>query len=198
MDIDGISPRMLDPGFYNMDKEYVVYRHISPSGKSYIGMTSNYTIRVRDKALSYKNCPVFYRAIKKYGWDSFRHEILCTGLSLTEAEAAERRFIQEYRTTEREHGYNICAGGDISKNDTPERREKISASLKQYNANNKGERTRINKASGEKRRGKPLSEEHKKALRKNHVGMTGRNHSEETKRLMSELAKERRKNGARS
>ena len=28
--------------------------------------------------------------------------------------------------------------------------------------------------------------------------MTGRHHSEETKRLMSELAKERRKNGARS
>lgn len=188
---------MLESGFYNMDKKYTIYRHISPSGKSYIGMTGNYSIRVRDKALSYKNCPVFYQAIKKYGWDAFQHEILCAGLPLDDAESAERRFIKEYRTTEREHGYNICAGGDISKNDTPERRLKISISLKQYNAANMDERARINKASAVKRRGKPLSEQHKKALCENHVGMTGQHHSEETKKLMSELAKERRRNGGR-
>lgn len=88
----------------------------------------------------------FTSAIKKYGWNSFSHEILLDGLSLTEASEKEIKLIAELRTNDREFGYNISTGGEISipteeskqkirecnlgKKNSKETRQKISAALK--------------------------------------------------------------------
>ena len=61
---------------------YTVYKHTSPSGKVYIGITKRKPEYRWNKGKGYrKDQLLFYRAIKKYGWDNFTHEILYTGLS---------------------------------------------------------------------------------------------------------------------
>lgn len=55
---------------------YIVYRHTSPSGKVYIGITSRQPEQRWLNGNGYKDSPKFYNAIKKYGWDNFNHEIL--------------------------------------------------------------------------------------------------------------------------
>lgn len=51
------------------DDEYIVYKHTSPSGKSYIGITHQKPhLRWRSKGQGYKHSTVFYSAIQKNGF----------------------------------------------------------------------------------------------------------------------------------
>ena len=70
--------------------DYIVYKHTSPSGKVYIGITGR-TVKERwgKNGNGYKYCPYFYRAIKKYGWDNIKHEILYEGLTEDERSPKE-------------------------------------------------------------------------------------------------------------
>jgi len=97
------------------DKEYLIYCHISPSGKKYIGQTKNYNRRCIDhKYRKRKGCPAFFNAIQKYGWDSFTHIILKDNLTIDEANKLEEYFIKEYNTLA-PNGYNLQTGGKNSK-----------------------------------------------------------------------------------
>lgn len=91
-------------------REYVIYRHVSPDGKSYIGMTSRkpYTRRWRGGS-SYKAQTKFYNAIQEFGWENFEHEILVSGLTESEAKQKEREMIAKYDSVM--NGYNISTGG---------------------------------------------------------------------------------------
>ena len=67
----------------NHDGEIIIYRYTSPSNKVYIGITYNIKRRWYDgngylhkKKNGKYNQPLFARAILKYGWDNFTHEIL--------------------------------------------------------------------------------------------------------------------------
>ncbi len=96
-----------------MTNNYTVYKHTSPHGKVYIGITSQSPIRRwRKDGSGYKSHTHFYRAIKKYGWDNFKHEILFSGLSQKEAEQKEMELIALYNSTNQEYGYNISLGGE--------------------------------------------------------------------------------------
>ena len=90
---------------------YTVYKHTSPIGKVYIGITKMNPIRRWSDGKGYKRCTHFYNAIIKYGWDNFRHEILYTGLSREEAEYKEKELIRKYKSTNTDFGYNIQQGG---------------------------------------------------------------------------------------
>lgn len=102
------------------DKKYCVYKHTSPSNKVYIGITFNIKRRWYDgngylhkrKDGKY-NQPLFARAILKYGWDNFKHEIIADNLSKEQACELEKKYIQEYDSTNPQRGYNISFGGDI-------------------------------------------------------------------------------------
>lgn len=95
-----------------MTNNYTVYKHTSPHGKVYIGITSQSPIRRwRKDGSGYKSHTHFYRAIKKYGWDNFKHEILFSGLSQKEAEQKEMELIALYNSTNQDYGYNISLGG---------------------------------------------------------------------------------------
>ena len=113
---------------------YCVYIHITPCNKVYIGITKNIKNRFSAKGEYYRNCNVFYKAIKKWGWDNIKHEVLFENLTKEEAEQKEIQMIAFYKSNDRRYGYNILKGGNISTNDSIERREKISKSLKKYNA----------------------------------------------------------------
>lgn len=91
---------------------YTVYKHISPSGKVYIGITSKEPHKRWLNGRGYKNNIYFYRAIQKYGWDNFTHEILFENLSKDEACQKEIELIAEYKSNNQEFGYNISIGGN--------------------------------------------------------------------------------------
>ena len=90
---------------------YTVYKHTSPSGKVYIGITKRKPEYRWNKGKGYrKDQLLFYRAIKKYGWDNFTHEILYTGLSEKDAKNIEISLIRQYKSLGM--SYNINDGGD--------------------------------------------------------------------------------------
>ena len=97
------------------DKVYIVYQHINKiNGKSYIGITCQKpSDRWGKDGNRYETCSAFWKAIQKYGWENFEHVVLRTGLTFEEACDLECQYIAEYRTTEREFGYNISKGGSL-------------------------------------------------------------------------------------
>lgn len=88
----------------------VIYKHTSPSNKVYIGQTINYKRRCTPG--NYKSSPYFYHAIKKYGWENFKHEILCFCDSQEKADDKEKYYIALYKSTNAQYGYNLSEGGD--------------------------------------------------------------------------------------
>lgn len=110
---------------------YCVYVHINKiNGKMYVGQTiygDNPNKRWMN-GYGYKECPLFWRAIQKYGWDNFEHEVVASKLTKQEADAFEKRLIECLKTKERDHGYNLTDGGDGSSgfNFSAETRNKLS------------------------------------------------------------------------
>lgn len=91
-------------------KKWIVYRHTSPNGKVYIGITSRGIKRWSSKDNSYKNNPHFRTAIKKYGWKRFKHEILYSNLNKISAITIEIDLIYYYKSIN--NCYNITDGGE--------------------------------------------------------------------------------------
>lgn len=190
-----------------VNRAYKVYKHVFPNGKVYIGITSAVPIQSRWRdGKGYRNNPHMTHAVQKYGWDNVEHFILKGSYSLEEANAKEIELIAKYKSNNPLYGYNITAGGDgqlgihrtlseASKKKisiankgrvrTPEMRQKVS----QAKRGKPLSRSTIEKMA-QSHRGKPLSEAHKEAIRKGSIGkpgtFTGRKHTEETKRKMSE------------
>lgn len=94
------------------DKKYCVYKHTAPNGKVYIGITCQSPNRRWRNGEGYRKNKYFYRAIQKYGWGNFSHEILFENLLLSEASAMEIDLISKYKSNEVLYGYNISSGGE--------------------------------------------------------------------------------------
>lgn len=93
-------------------ENYCVYKHTSPNGKIYVGITGQKPSRRWRNGNGYKKQQLFYRAIQKYGWDNIKHEILFENLSKEVAEQKEIELINKYRSTDINYGYNITTGGE--------------------------------------------------------------------------------------
>lgn len=105
---------------------YIVYKHTSPSGKVYIGITCQTPAkRWGREGEGYKHSPHLMAAIKKYGWSAFRHDILAEGLTKETAERIEIDLIEAHRSTDRRFGYNTDRGGSTGAKHTEETRRKI-------------------------------------------------------------------------
>ena len=150
---------------------YTVYMHISPSNKRYIGITKQKPRARWRGGEGYKGNPYFYKAIQKYGWDNFEHLIIMSGLTKEDAENLEITLISQYKTTDRDRGYNIENGGNCCGTHSKETRAKIGA------------KSKGNKAC----LGRKISKEHIEALRLGRLkkGYVGHKSSEETKRKIS-------------
>lgn len=83
-----------------------IYKYTSPSGKSYIGRTIQ-TLRERAKesGKGYRQCPVFYKAIQKYGYENMTVEILAE-VEIEDLPEEEANWISFYNTLV-PNGYNI-------------------------------------------------------------------------------------------
>jgi group I intron endonuclease len=107
-------------------KKYCVYCHINKeNGKKYVGITCNNVKRRWANGYGYAHCTLFFRAIKKYGWDGFLHEILESGLSKDEAQVKERMYISIYKSNNPKFGYNLTSGGEEGKEISAEARERL-------------------------------------------------------------------------
>jgi hypothetical protein len=91
-----------------------VYKHTSPSGKVYIGITSKKPKERWNSGYGYKKSKGFWNAIMKYGWSNIKHEILYENLEQFEAERIEKELIAFYRSTDSRYGYNIATGGCVN------------------------------------------------------------------------------------
>lgn len=76
-------------------KKYTVYKHVTPSNKVYIGITSQSINRRWRNGKGYSTNKHFYRAILKYGWDNIQHIVLFTNLDVNKAKQIEISLIQE-------------------------------------------------------------------------------------------------------
>lgn len=159
------------------DFVYKIYKHTFPNGKCYVGLTRTRLTRRWGNGNGYKTCPLVDRAIKKYGWENVKHNILRECETKEMAEIWERFYIAWFKSNDPKYGYNILRGGDVSTNDaTDEMRYKL----------------------GNGQRGKHHTEEQKKKIsdgvkkafsRPESNGCIGKKASEETKRKMSEAHK---------
>lgn len=77
-----------------MRNNFCVYKHTSPSGKVYIGITSMNPLKRWKHGKGYIDCTAFNRAIEKYGWDNITHEILLSDLTKEEACEEEQPFVK--------------------------------------------------------------------------------------------------------
>jgi hypothetical protein len=137
-----------------MNRNYCVYKHTSPSGKVYIGITGQDPTRRWQNGYGYRLNSYFFKAIVKYGWDNFTHEIVRAGLTKAEACAIEVELINLYDSMNPARGYNLSPGGEHS-TPTQATRQKISAA-------NKGRRPFT--------AGKHLSEEHRRRISEHYAG----------------------------
>ena len=152
---------------------FCVYKHTAPNGKVYIGITSKEPKKRWANGHGYKNNPHFYRAIQKYGWENFEHEILYEGLTEGQANIIEQMMISSYKSTKRNKGYNISIGGGAmtGRKHSEETKTKMSE-----------------KAKGRKVwcEGLKMSEEYRKRLSESHKGIK---QSKETIRKRAEKLK---------
>ena len=126
---------------------YEVYKHTTPSGKVYIGITSRPHNTRWKKGKGYMT-QLFGRAVRKYGWENIKHEVLKQGLSKEEAKYWERRYIAQYKSNNPKYGYNQTPGGDLRNPLSEEARMKISFSNygRKHGRPSKATRRKISKA----------------------------------------------------
>lgn len=106
---------------------YCVYKHTNlQNGKVYIGITSQKPSRRWKSGYGYIEQPYFHRAIAKYGWNGFSHEILEDCLTEEQACAAEQKYIALYHSSDSRFGYNLTNGGIDSAKYTEAYRAKLS------------------------------------------------------------------------
>ena len=168
---------------------WTVYRHITPSGKSYIGITSK---KPEDRWLNgrgYKDT-LFGKAIEKYKWENIQHNIVSTDLTEKEAKWLEKYLICYYWTFvgfKYSKGYNCTLGGDgvvgceAWNKGIPcdqETKRKISEKLK---GKHPSEETRRKQSAAGK--GRKFSDEHRRRISKSRKGIK---FSDEHRRRISE------------
>ena len=171
----------------------VIYKATNiKNGKMYVGQTVNFNRRKNDH-LNYARKGVeqaFYRAIRKYGEESFVWEIIDHAISEDELNQKEVYWIDKlksYTKSPDSHGYNMTKGGDG-----------ISGFNHREESKAKMSKAKI---------GKTFSEEHRKNMSESHMGkytgeenhmfgrfgeqhhLFGTNLSDETKKKISESKK---------
>lgn len=100
-------------------KKWIVYEHLFPNGKRYIGITSKQPNQRWENGRGYteEHQSAMYRAIQKYGWDNIQHNILFDNLTEKEAKQKEIELIEKFHTFIHDMpccGYNMTKGGEGS------------------------------------------------------------------------------------
>lgn len=163
-----------------MGEYYSVYRHTTPNGKIYIGITNRDPVVRWRNGTGYSSSPHFNRAIAKFGWENITHEILLVGLTKEEACAEEKRLIALHNSADRRFGYNCTYGGETGVKLTPEVKKKISERAKRFYSDPQHREDVRNRMIGVK-----PSDETRKKMSKAKIGKP-RPHTKEQNQKISE------------
>ena len=155
------------------ERKWCVYCHTNKiNGKKYIGITSRMPENRWRDGNGYSNQVVFWKAIQKYGWNNFIHEIVAEGLTEEEAKQMEVKLIALYKTNCRRYykptyGYNMTDGGEgtCGRFTTEETRQKISLSLTGRIMSEESRRK-----MSQSRKGVSFTEEHKRKIGESQLG----------------------------
>lgn len=190
-----------------MEKKFCVYKHTFPNQKIYIGVTCRKPEYRWDNGNGYsKSQRKMYNAIKKYGWENIKHEILFENLTKEEAASKEIELINFYQSTNDKYGYNIEKGGNLNKEITDETRSLMIKHHKGRTGLKLNERQckTIGLYTKKRWEAKSQEEKQKEIDRLNSIGFKkgespwnkGKNFNEEAKLNMSMAQKKRYENGA--
>lgn len=98
-----------------------IYKHTNliKEGWSYIGQTTyNVGSRWKENGHGYQKSFIFRRAIDKYGWDNFSHEIIENNVPIDKLDEREQYWIKFYHTYVGDpecKGYNMTIGGNVGR-----------------------------------------------------------------------------------
>lgn len=111
------------------ESKWSLYRHITPSGKVYIGITSQKPEYRWNNGNGYLNSrkTKLKSSIIKYGWDNIKHEVLFTNLDEDTAKRLEVELIRHYKNLG--ISLNHTDGGEGVKGITP-----WNKGIKRYNS----------------------------------------------------------------
>ena len=134
----------------------ILYKLISPSGKMYIGQTrQSFSRRLScHKCRSKSAQTVLAKAIRKYGWNNFKKEVILDKIAEDKIDDLERKYIKECNTLV-PNGYNLESGGHKLKKHSSISIEKM-----------KKIQSRKDILQKKNRKGKPLSKETRELMRK--------------------------------
>ena len=101
-------------------KKWIIYMYTFPNGKRYIGKTSRELCERQGSSnfADYRGNTLLWKAIKKYGSDSIKQDILVEDyMSDEQASIYEVQYIAEYKTNycrykNPSYGYNMTDGGE--------------------------------------------------------------------------------------
>ena len=173
---------------------WTVYRHTTPNGKTYIGITHQKPEARWANGGGYKSNTHFYNAIQKYGWGNIRHEIVHVVPTQEQAEKLERELILRHKSYDRNFGYNKALGGHAL---SEESRRKIGRTRKErgIKPHNTGkhwpDETKKKISEANKGRHYTIREEGRRNIAKAKMGKLNPNYGksmpEEQKRLLISL-----------
>jgi group I intron endonuclease len=162
------------------------------NGKQYVGQTINIEDRYKQHRKDAKNKDkrpnsIFYKAIRKYGFDSFDFKVLETDIDISKIHEREKFWIKELNTM-KPNGYNLTEGGEgtFGYRHTEESKKRMSEMRKGVPGKPKSED--VKKYLSELYKGRKLSEEQKKKISES---KKGKRLSEEHKMKISETQKGR-------
>jgi group I intron endonuclease len=143
------------------NKTYIVYLHINPNNeKVYVGITNQNAHKRWKNGHGYTKCKKFYNAIIKYGWNSFKHIILCRTCK-DRALLLEKTLVKYYKN--KNLSYNITDGGEdsipsmLGRHHTDETKKKIRDAAKRPASKEKKIKISIaNRGSNNGMFGKPM------------------------------------------
>lgn len=144
---------------------YKVYMHTAPNGKIYIGITCQKLYQRFQNGNGYRKSPRFSGAIKKYGWENIKHEVLFDNLTKEEAEKKEIELISLYKSNDRRYGYNIANGGNTVGTLSQETKEKLATAQRGRSAS-----TEARQKMSYSHKRENLSEETIQKMRYSHKG----------------------------
>ena len=134
-----------------MEKNYVVYQHVTPDGMYYFGQTNNIKRRWSNNGARYKRTSL-QPYIEKYGWENIQHIVLFRDQTKEDALWIEDFLIE----TAREDGVciNKQRSGLISKEEGYDKKQS-----KQYYETNKGQVQERHKQYYETNKGQILEQQ---------------------------------------
>lgn len=120
-----------------MENNYKIYCHLNKiNGKRYIGQTKT-SVQKRWGHNGYEyihkspNSP-FTKAINKYGWDNFEHQILFENLTKEEANQKEIELIAFFKSNNENYGYNLTAGGSSNTLNEEQKKQRVKLNYEMW------------------------------------------------------------------